>query len=1358
MDPFTQRMLERAEQRSRALGIGSTGKCPLTERTEGADVDSAVEANSIVPLGVQKTQYSQQQQLTTHHSAGHTPTVGFAHASTNTGSSTSGCNKLQVVEKAIVGTMSKSSNINKVHRQFSAVDKENMDLGIEINIVTDKNVEVQVEVEEKELGDEIGNGPKTTSEKSLAKIRDTSRNRLQRLGALYANPNDISSPIHRTEGQFHADSSAEEAIGNSPKRIKQRYGKLAELASSINQWEDDVPHHSAHSITNASSTKQNMPSKKMSEIPPPKPALPSRNSAGKSAKAKESSATALNTINEEIDKTSKVEDTTESISTSVITTKQLKWDPKVINSLEAQGFQRRDSSTIKLAYDYAKEENKKSSDEQKEQDIEVDDNKPKVLKLASTFSKVTEDKSQERIVTNVNSGFVSGRTAAFENKAIASQQIQRPQKDPTELSLKERMQLFERNKGEALIPKAALGMAPPLSKIRHDQAAQRREEGAKAAHAALVSSSHANTTLLSSKPSGETKLREKVAAFISSSSTMSENKIKADIQKQRQEDMRILANRFNKPKHIFGNTDEQNIQLDIVSAQPKTLNSNLTAISASSSHPPTPPPPPPPMPQAACISKIKRHSPSDTIDDDESKRARKSATIISRPASAATRLYPALSDLDSNESESDRDNGGTTATLSGRSTADETTRMLTTRSGIDNRDNNNDDESYMDSEEAEDSSIDICNGSLGREIMQVVQENDNVKQKNYNSKQIKEVRYADKNDYYGADSSINSSDASMGIDDYLDEALDDDEDDDGTHESAEDTDDVQNASQASRESKATTASNSFSFRKTPKKYTSYQTINEENDESPIRSTTSVYTPQPVKSELSINRGNEDKMVTLVHTVSFYRRQQNDNSANSTPVRTISREQQVLRSDISKVTYEALHSDSPKPHEFSDQKSKHDETNSPKPHEFSDQKSKHDETFVVEEVGEDDSNPGDETNLDEENLVQEKVRKLLDEVRKQQTIIAQTSQALNLCAATVEFSGSTESVEGERHLLVATHRRQACLDEVQRLRVEKCLRPNGSLRDKGRLTIKEVTVPLRQDYIRKLAADTISGHHLVCLLKYNEHILATKTVPTLPGLLAVKFPDVLQMNNVYADFRITLEIYGMTAQREILPHEVKYHINLNKKCGIRTPKKKSGENRLVMPPVQSPAGPNAVRSPALVQYGFAIFSLREIQRTSWTLTQVLGVSPLEGVVHMKANCELSVLVEHRGFLTMFEDISGFGAWHRRWCYLNGSVLNYWKYPDDERKKAPIGSIDLYTCLTQKISVAPRDICARLNTLLLEFERPAKETDKESLIVIPNGRTTIIRYLLSADTKEERELWCAYFNKVLLLLRAWGPPPQ
>lgn len=58
------------------------------------------------------------------------------------------------------------------------------------------------------------------------------------------------------------------------------------------------------------------------------------------------------------------------------------------------------------------------------------------------------------------------------------------------------------------------------------------------------------------------------------------------------------------------------------------------------------------------------------------------------------------------------------------------------------------------------------------------------------------VRYAEKDSYYG-DSSINSSEeGSMGVDDYLDEALDEDGDND--IQSNDDDDDEHNDSKASR--------------------------------------------------------------------------------------------------------------------------------------------------------------------------------------------------------------------------------------------------------------------------------------------------------------------------------------------------------------------------------------------------------------------------------------------------------------------------------------------------------------------------------------------------------------------------------
>lgn len=67
-----------------------------------------------------------------------------------------------------------------------------------------------------------------------------------------------------------------------------------------------------------------------------------------------------------------------------------------------------------------------------------------------------------------------------------------------------------------------------------------------------------------------------------------------------------------------------------------------------------------------------------------------------------------------------------------------------------------------------------------------------------------------------------------------------------------------------------------------------------------------------------------------------------------------------------------------------------------------------------------SNSSSQSNdMNESLLVQDKIKRLLEEVCKQQTVISQASQALNLCNATVEFSGSREQVEGERLLLVAS---------------------------------------------------------------------------------------------------------------------------------------------------------------------------------------------------------------------------------------------------------------------------------------------------------------------------------------------------
>lgn len=116
-------MLEKAEERSRALGVSnaSASKFPLRS-DDGSSNSVALSGSCERAMAISSQQKTRKQQPAT------------APGREN-------INKLQVIEKQNKETGS-SQTSQKVLRQFSAIDKENIDLGIEISILTDKNVEV----------------------------------------------------------------------------------------------------------------------------------------------------------------------------------------------------------------------------------------------------------------------------------------------------------------------------------------------------------------------------------------------------------------------------------------------------------------------------------------------------------------------------------------------------------------------------------------------------------------------------------------------------------------------------------------------------------------------------------------------------------------------------------------------------------------------------------------------------------------------------------------------------------------------------------------------------------------------------------------------------------------------------------------------------------------------------------------------------------------------------------------------------------------------------------------------------------------------------------------------------------------
>lgn len=396
-------------------------------------------------------------------------------------------------------------------------------------------------------------------------------------------------------------------------------------------------------------------------------------------------------------------------------------------------------------------------------------------------------------------------------------------------------------------------------------------------------------------------------------------------------------------------------------------------------------------------------------------------------------------------------------------------------------------------------------------------------------------------------------------------------------------------------------------------------------------------------------------------------------------------------------------------------------------------------------------------------VKQKMKILTNEINLQQTVIYQASQALNCCTDEEHGKGSQVEAEAERLLLVASEKRETLKVELDRLKGNPGGRKEGpaapqpsTMASKGCITLQELRLPLKADFVCSTANKPESTKHsfFIMIRAGAENIVATPLATTHRGLSGdtLTFPTKFTISDVDSDFDISLEVYCLVQKREICSDKKK---KTNKSKAI-TPKKFLTITKTAQTPVvASPGGPNAVRTSNFALIGAYKLTLSSIGKAQFPLEKVPFLCPLEGHIYLKMHCEVGSKVEERGFLTMFEDVSGFGAWHRRWCVLSGYCISYWTYPDDEKRKNPIGRINLSNCTSKAVEPASREFCARPNTFELITVRPRRDDDRETLVSQCQNTMCVTRNWLSADTKEERNLWMKKLNQILVDLRMWQP---
>ncbi|NXI49874.1 ANLN protein, partial [Chloroceryle aenea] len=407
-------------------------------------------------------------------------------------------------------------------------------------------------------------------------------------------------------------------------------------------------------------------------------------------------------------------------------------------------------------------------------------------------------------------------------------------------------------------------------------------------------------------------------------------------------------------------------------------------------------------------------------------------------------------------------------------------------------------------------------------------------------------------------------------------------------------------------------------------------------------------------------------------------------------------------------------------------------------------------------------PSDQVN------VKKKMQELNSEINMQQTVINQASQALNCCFDEEHGKGSQEEAEAERLLLLATEKRTALLEELSKL---KCEGPHNKRNQtaststefapsRGSVSVSEMRLPLKADFVCGTVQkpEAANYYYVIILRSGAENMVATPLASTASSLNgdALTFTTTFTMHAVSNDFEINIEVYSLVQRKEVTSTDKRKKANKSK---VITPKRLltsiTSKSALLTPAMASPGGPNAVRTTNFILVGSHKLSLSSVGNAKFALDKVPFLSHLEGHIYLKLKCQVDSCVEEKGFLTMFEDVSGFGAWHRRWCVLSGNCISYWTYPDDERRKHPLGRINLANCTNHQIEPVNREFCARPNTFELITVRPQREDDRDTLVSQCRDTLCVTKNWLSADTKEERSLWMQKLNQVLVDLRMWQP---
>ncbi|KAM6926330.1 anillin, actin binding protein 2 isoform 2-T2 [Lycodopsis pacificus] len=397
---------------------------------------------------------------------------------------------------------------------------------------------------------------------------------------------------------------------------------------------------------------------------------------------------------------------------------------------------------------------------------------------------------------------------------------------------------------------------------------------------------------------------------------------------------------------------------------------------------------------------------------------------------------------------------------------------------------------------------------------------------------------------------------------------------------------------------------------------------------------------------------------------------------------------------------------------------------------------------------------------------EKITALSEEAGKLQTVINQTLQALSCCTDEEHGRGSLEEAEAEKLLLVSCEKRSALLAEVARVREE---RNSESGEDseyvsqqacRGTVSITKIQLPLKVEFVCSSHKRTgRPSHYFFVLIRYGPcNIVATPlaTAADAQNGDTISFPTSVTLKDIRSSFEIDVEVYSLshTSGSNCSVDRATTKSRVTPRKLLNTITRSSNSLTSAAPPAL-----NTRRSSNFFLVGSHKITLSSLGHSKFPLDKMklegkirrlLGdefqekvpfLSPLEGNIYLQLDSESHSDVQHHGFLTMFELISGYGVWHRRYFVLVGCNMYYWNHPNDKESKDAEGSISLSSAHSRCVRPVRRDSCARPFTF-------------ELVSNVPQQQDASAKCWFSADTKQERLDWMEKLNQALLDFNTWN----